>query len=123
MLIKWKVGRVGYCSWGVIQDQRGLVTVVGEAVVGVVVVPVVDVDVVPVVGLVVFCDCAEHLAFTLAASSLPVAAAGPRQSSRNWSLMNVSAPPPCSAQRTPAARESRSAAASLITHTELLARS
>ena len=117
MLIKWKVGRVGYCSWGVIQDQRGLVTVVGEAVV------VLDVDVVPVVGLVVFRDCAEHLAFTLAASSLPVAAAGPRQSSRNWSLMNVSAPPPCSAQRTPAARDSRSAAASLITHTELLARS
>ena len=118
------MGRVGYCSWGVIQDQRGLVTVVGEAVVVVVVVVVVvDADVVPVVGLVVFCDCAEHLAFTLAASSLPLAAVGPRQSSRNWSLMNVSAPPPCSAQRTPAARDSRSAAASLITHTELLARS
>ena len=50
-MIKWKVGRVGYCSWGVIQDQRGLVTVVGEAVVVVVVVVVVvDVDVVPVVG-------------------------------------------------------------------------
>ena len=80
MLIKWKVGRVGYCSRGVIQDQRGLVTVVGEAVV--VVVVVVDVDVVPVVGLVVFRDCDEHLAFTLAASSLPLAAAGPRHSSR-----------------------------------------
>ena len=120
MLIKWKVGRVGYCSWGVIQDQRGLVTVVGEDVV---VVVVLDADVVPVVGLVVFGDCAEHLAFTLASSSLPVAAAGPRQSSRNWFLMNVSAPPPCSAQRRPEARDSRSAAASLITHTELLARS
>ena len=123
MLIKWKVGRVGYCSWGVIQDQRGLVTVVGEAVVVVVVVVVLDVDVVPVVGLVVFCDCAEHLAFTLATLPLAVAAAGPRQSSRNWFLMNVSVPPPCSAQRTPAARDSRNAAASLITHTELLARS
>ena len=122
-MIKWKVGRVGYCSCGVIQDQRGLVTVVGEAVVVVVVVVVLDVDVVPVVGLVVFCNCDEHLAFTLASSSLLLAAAGPRQSSRNWFLMNVSAPPPCSAQRTPAARESRSAAASLITDTELLARS
>ena len=121
MLIKWKGGRVGYCSCGVIQDQRGLVTVMGEAVVVVVVVvAVVDVD---VVGLVVFCDCAEHLAFTPATSSLPLAAAGPRQSSRNWSLMKVSAPPPCSAHRTPAARESRCAAASLITDTELLATS